>query len=103
MGIVLTRENKPFVFEVVSAVRYTRLDRWIARGDGSPAGSNPAKAQTGNCRALTLASPKAIYFPGAPRHASNWDILTGLCSTCQSKSAAARTKTGDVSPVTSTA
>jgi uncharacterized protein YycO len=34
MGVVLFRDGKPFVFEAIATVRYTPLDRWIARGDG---------------------------------------------------------------------
>lgn len=33
MGVVFHRAGRPFVFEAVSTVRYTPLDRWIARGD----------------------------------------------------------------------
>ncbi len=35
MGIVLLRGGKPFVLEASATVRYTPLNRWIARGDGS--------------------------------------------------------------------
>jgi hypothetical protein len=34
VGIVLFRDGKPFVFEAIETVRYTPLDRWIARGAG---------------------------------------------------------------------
>lgn len=34
MGIVLSRGGKPFVFEAISTVQFTPLDRWIARGEG---------------------------------------------------------------------
>lgn len=32
MGMILFREGKPFVFEAVATVRYTPLEKWIARG-----------------------------------------------------------------------
>ena len=35
MGIVFVRNGKPFVFEAVATVRFTPLDKWIARGEGS--------------------------------------------------------------------
>ncbi len=34
MGVILYRNGKPYVFEAVAKVRYTALDRWIARGEG---------------------------------------------------------------------
>jgi uncharacterized protein YycO len=34
MGIVLLRDGKPFVFEAVQTVRYTPLEKWLARGEG---------------------------------------------------------------------
>jgi hypothetical protein len=34
MGLVLFRDGKPYVFEAVATVRFTPLDRWIARGEG---------------------------------------------------------------------
>jgi len=33
VGIVFTRNGKPFVFEAVATVRYTPLETWIARGN----------------------------------------------------------------------
>ena len=33
VGIVLLRDGRPFVFEAVEPVRFTALDKWIARGD----------------------------------------------------------------------
>jgi hypothetical protein len=34
MGLILYRDGKPFVFEAISTVQFTALDRWIARGTG---------------------------------------------------------------------
>jgi Permuted papain-like amidase enzyme, YaeF/YiiX, C92 family len=34
MGLVLTRDGKPYVFEAIATVRFTPLERWIARGTG---------------------------------------------------------------------
>jgi hypothetical protein len=34
MGLILYREGKPYVFEAISTVQFTALDRWIARGTG---------------------------------------------------------------------
>ena len=34
MGMILYRDGKPYVYEAVNTVRYTPLDRWIARGEG---------------------------------------------------------------------
>jgi Permuted papain-like amidase enzyme, YaeF/YiiX, C92 family len=34
MGLVLFRDHKPYVFEAIATVRFTPLDRWIARGAG---------------------------------------------------------------------
>ena len=34
VGIILYRDDKPFVFEAIATVRYTPLADWIARGDG---------------------------------------------------------------------
>ena len=34
MGLILFRNGKPYVFEAISTVQYTPLDRWIARGNG---------------------------------------------------------------------
>lgn len=34
MGMILHRDGKPYVYEAVNPVRYTPLDRWIARGEG---------------------------------------------------------------------
>ena len=34
MGLVFHRGGKPFVFEAIATVRFTPLDRWIARGTG---------------------------------------------------------------------
>jgi hypothetical protein len=33
VGIVLLRDGVPYVFEAVEPVRFTALDKWIARGD----------------------------------------------------------------------
>jgi hypothetical protein len=33
VGIVLLQEGRPCVFEAVEPVRFTALDKWIARGD----------------------------------------------------------------------
>ena len=33
MGIVIIQGGKPFVFEAIKTVRYTPLDKWIARGE----------------------------------------------------------------------
>jgi hypothetical protein len=33
MGIIFYRQGKPFVFEAVKTVRYTPLEKWIARGE----------------------------------------------------------------------
>jgi uncharacterized protein YycO len=35
MGVVLYRKGRPFVFEAVATVRYTPLNKWIARGKDS--------------------------------------------------------------------
>jgi Permuted papain-like amidase enzyme, YaeF/YiiX, C92 family len=32
MGLVFVRDGQPYVFEAVATVRFTPLDRWIARG-----------------------------------------------------------------------
>lgn len=34
MGLVLVRDGKPYVFEAIATVRFTPLDRWIARRAG---------------------------------------------------------------------
>jgi hypothetical protein len=34
MGLILYRDGNPFVFEAISTVQFTSLDRWIARGTG---------------------------------------------------------------------
>jgi hypothetical protein len=34
MGLVLLRDGTPYVFEAIATVRFTPLDRWIARGVG---------------------------------------------------------------------
>jgi hypothetical protein len=34
VGIVFIRDGRPFVFEAIATVRFTPLDRWIARGEG---------------------------------------------------------------------
>jgi hypothetical protein len=34
MGLVWVRDGKPYVFEAIATVRFTPLDRWIARGAG---------------------------------------------------------------------
>jgi hypothetical protein len=34
LGLILYRDGKPFVFEAISTVQFTALDRWIARGTG---------------------------------------------------------------------
>jgi Orthopoxvirus protein of unknown function (DUF830). len=34
MGLVVLRHGKPYVFEAISTVQFTPLDRWIARGNG---------------------------------------------------------------------
>ncbi len=34
MGIIFYRGGRPYVFEAISTVQYTPLDRWIARGKG---------------------------------------------------------------------
>lgn len=34
MGIVFVRHGKPYVYEAISTVGYTPLDRWVARGTG---------------------------------------------------------------------
>jgi hypothetical protein len=34
MGLIFLRDHNPYVFEAVATVRYTPLDRWIARGVG---------------------------------------------------------------------
>ena len=33
MGMIFFQDGKPFVFEAVATVRYTPLDKWIARGE----------------------------------------------------------------------
>jgi hypothetical protein len=34
MGLIFVRDGTPYVFEAVATVRFTPLDRWIARGAG---------------------------------------------------------------------
>jgi hypothetical protein len=34
MGLVLFRDGQPYVYEAIATVRFTPLDRWIARGAG---------------------------------------------------------------------
>ena len=34
MGLIILRNGKPAVYEAEATVRYTSLDRWIARGNG---------------------------------------------------------------------
>jgi uncharacterized protein YycO len=34
MGVIIFRDDKPFVFEAVNPVKYTPLKEWIARGEG---------------------------------------------------------------------
>jgi uncharacterized protein YycO len=34
MGLIVHRDGKPHVLEAVATVRYTPLDRWVARGNG---------------------------------------------------------------------
>jgi len=34
MGLVFVRDGTPYVFEAIATVRFTPLDRWIARGAG---------------------------------------------------------------------
>ena len=34
MGIIFIRKGKPYVLEAISTVRYTPLERWVARGKG---------------------------------------------------------------------
>lgn len=34
MGMIVYRKHKPFVFEAAGTVRFTPLDKWIARGKG---------------------------------------------------------------------
>jgi uncharacterized protein YycO len=33
MGVIFMRDGKPYVYEAIATVRYTPLERWIARGD----------------------------------------------------------------------
>jgi hypothetical protein len=33
MGVILHRDGKPYVFEAIATVRYTPLEKWIARGE----------------------------------------------------------------------
>jgi hypothetical protein len=33
MGVIFHRDGKPYVFEAIATVRYTPLDKWIARGE----------------------------------------------------------------------
>src|SRR5262245_62162470 len=33
MGVILYRDGKPYVFEAIATVRYTPLEKWIARGE----------------------------------------------------------------------
>ncbi len=35
MGIISIRDGKPYVYEAIKTVRYTPLDKWTARGEGS--------------------------------------------------------------------
>lgn len=35
MGLILHRKGRPYVFEAISTVQFTPLDRWIQRGTGS--------------------------------------------------------------------
>lgn len=34
VGVIVYRQGKPFVLEAEGTVRYTELDRWVARGQG---------------------------------------------------------------------
>lgn len=34
-GVIFIRNGKPYVYEAISTVSYTPLERWIARGNGS--------------------------------------------------------------------
>ena len=34
MGIIFIRDKEPYVYEAIKTVRYTPLDKWIARGEG---------------------------------------------------------------------
>jgi hypothetical protein len=33
MGVIFMRDGKPYVYEAIATVRFTPLERWIARGD----------------------------------------------------------------------
>src|SRR5688572_20578812 len=33
MGVILHRDGKPYVFEAIATVRFTPLEKWIARGE----------------------------------------------------------------------
>jgi hypothetical protein len=33
MGMIIHRDGKPYVFEAIATVRYTPLEKWIARGE----------------------------------------------------------------------
>lgn len=35
MGLIVHRKGRPFVFEAISTVQFTPLDRWIRRGTGA--------------------------------------------------------------------
>jgi hypothetical protein len=68
MGIVLMLEGKPFVFEAVATVRYTPLDRWIARGSG---GRYTVKRLRNASALLTASALKKLHgdahqFEGRP-------------------------------------
>ena len=68
MGLVLFRDNRPYVFEAAATVRYTPLDKWIAQGKS---GHFVAKRLRDAPSVLTPAAVKQLHrtannFAGRP-------------------------------------
>ena len=71
MGIVLSRQGKPYVFEAVGTVRYTPLAEWIARGER---GHFVVKRLRDAREALTADALARLHRAGRPHEGKRYDL-----------------------------
>ena len=81
MGIIFTKNGKPYVFEAVSKVVYTPLDKWINRGKNKKYVIKRLKDRTLSAKEITNLKQVAHTFENKPYDIwFGWDDNYIYCS-----------------------
>ena len=81
MGIIFTKDGKPYVFEAISKVAYTPLDKWINRGKNKKYVIKRLKDHTLSQKEITNLKQVAKTFENKPYDIwFGWDDNYIYCS-----------------------